>query len=150
LSFESTESDVLCALSRALSSISDARAISRLYGIARAGPRDARISALQALVALGDSGLDDLLIECLRDPDAEVAKEAIAEIGGAAGPQAAHHITQALAHEASEVRRLAAAWLARIGDRPSVEALFDRLQTEGDPLVRNVVVEALEALREVR
>jgi HEAT repeat protein len=45
---------------------------------------------------------------------------------------------------------LAAAWLARIGDRPSVEALFDRLQNEGDPLVRNVVVEALEALREVR
>lgn len=150
LLFESSESDVLCALSRALSSISDARAIARLYGIARAGPRDARISALQALVALGDVGLDDLLVECLRDPDAEVAKEAISEIGGAAGPQAAHHITQALGHEASEVRRLAAAWLARIGDRPSVEALFDRLQSEADPQVRNVVVEALEALREVR
>jgi HEAT repeat protein len=56
----------------------------------------------------------------------------------------------ALKHDAPDVRRLAAAWLARIGDRASVEALFDRLQLETDPLVRGVVVEALEALREVR
>jgi HEAT repeat protein len=150
LQFESPAGDVLCVFTRALSSLDDARAIARLYGIARAGPRDARIAALQAIAGLGDGGLEDLLIECARDPDPEVAKEAISELGGAAGPLAAQCITQALQHDASEVRRLSAAWLARIGDRASVEALFDRLQIETDPLVRNVVVEALEALREVR
>lgn len=150
LNFESTASDVLCVFTRALSSLSDARAIARLYGIARAGPRDARVAAIQALAGLADVGLEDLLVECARDADAEVAKEAISELGGAGGPVAAQSITQALHHDASEVRRLAAAWLARIGDRTTVEALFDRLQVETDPLVRNVVGEALEALREVR
>jgi HEAT repeat protein len=150
LQFDSTASDVLCVFTRALSSLGDPRAIARLYGIARAGPRDARISAIQSIAGLADGGLEDLLVECTRDPDPEVAKEAISELGGTGGEIAAVCITQALQHEASEVRRLSAAWLARIGDKASVEALFDRLQVETDPLVRNVVVEALEALREVR
>jgi HEAT repeat protein len=150
LQFESAESDVLCALTRALSSIADVQAVARLYGLARAAPREARIAAMQALSALEDAGLPELLWEAARDPDAEVAKEAVAELGGIAGKQAAEHIALALRHEASDVRRLAAAWLARIGDRASAESLFDRLQDETDPHVRNVVVEALEALREVR
>jgi HEAT repeat protein len=48
------------------------------------------------------------------------------------------------------VRRLAAAWLGRIGDTTSPPRLFDQLEHETDVQVRNVIVEALEALREVR
>ncbi|HEX4355204.1 MAG TPA: HEAT repeat domain-containing protein, partial [Polyangiales bacterium] len=150
LQFDSSDSDVLCVFTRALSSVSDPRATARLYAIARNAPREARVAALQALAMSGDPAFEALLLEAATDPDAEVAKEAIAELGGTGGPEATARIAQALQHAASDVRRLAAAWLARIGDRASVEALFNRLQDESDPLVRNVVVEALEALREVR
>jgi HEAT repeat protein len=150
LHFESSDSDVLCVFARALSVLSDERAPARLHAIARSGPREARVTALQALAASGGSIFETLLLEAAVDADPEVAKEAIAELGGAAGPLAARQIAQALKHDAPEVRRLAAAWLARIGDRPAVDSLLDRLQDETDPLVRNVVVEALEALREVR
>jgi HEAT repeat protein len=150
LRFESSDADVLCVFARALSSLPDPQAVVRLYGLARSGPREARVAALQSLAALGDSELEVLLFEASSDPDAEVAKEAISELGGAGGPQAPAYIARALRHAAPDVRRLAAAWLARIGDRASVDALFECLQDESDPLVRNVVVEALEALREVR
>jgi HEAT repeat protein len=150
LRFESSDADVLCVFARALSSLSDPQAVVRLHGIARSGPREARVAALQSLSALGDADLEALLFEASRDADPEVAKEAISELGGAGGPEAPAVIAQALHHAAPDVRRLAAAWLARIGDRASVDALFDCLQAEHDPLVRNVVVEALEALREVR
>jgi HEAT repeat protein len=150
LHFESTDSDVLCVFARALSSVSDARCVARLYGLARIGPREARVAALQGLVALGDEGLHELLLEAAQDGDAELAKEAIAELGAASSPEAIACIAAALKHDAADVRRLAAAWLARIGDGNAVEALFDRLQHESDPLVRSVIVEALEALRGVR
>jgi HEAT repeat protein len=150
LHFDSSDSDVLCVFARALSALSDARSVARLYGLARVGPRDARVAALQGLVAIGDAGLEELLLEIANDVDPEVAKEAISELGAAGSPEAIARIALALKHDAPDVRRLAAAWLARIGDRASVEALFDRLQLETDPLVRGVVVEALEALREVR
>jgi HEAT repeat protein len=150
LNFQSNDGDVLCVFARALSSLSDPRSLARLYGIARAAPREARVAALQTLAASGDADFEALLFEAVVDSDAEVAKEAISELGGSGGTEAPARISQALQHEAPDVRRLAAAWLARIGDRASVDALFDRLQSEADPLVRNVVVEALEALREVR
>ena len=150
LQFETSDSDVLCVLARSLSSLIDARAIERLYVIARTGPSDARVTAIQSLVAMGDPALEPLLLEAANDADPEVAKEAISELGGQGSPDAAIRIAAALQHHAPDVRRLAAAWLARIGDRSSVEALFGRLHDESDPLVRSVVVEALEALREVR
>ena len=150
LTFETSDSDVLCVLARALSSLIDGRAIERLYVIARSGPSEARVTAIQSLVAMGDPALEPLLLEAANDSDPEVAKEAISELGGIGSPDAAARIAAALQHHAPDVRRLAAAWLARIGDRSSVEALFARLHDENDSLVRSVVVEALEALREVR
>ena len=150
LHFESTDSDVLCVLARSLSSLSDERAVARLHGLARVGPREARVAALQGLAGLGAEGLEELLLETAKDADPEVAKEAIAELGAAGTVQAIASVAAALKHDAPDVRRLAAAWLARIGDQDAVEALFDRLQLETDPLVRGVIVEALEALRGVR
>ncbi|MET0388994.1 MAG: HEAT repeat domain-containing protein [Polyangiales bacterium] len=150
LQFESHDNDAMCAFTRALAMISEPRATQRLRGVAKTGSRDARLLALRTLVAAQDPGLDALLVEAASDADPEIAKEAIAELGGAARPHAAQHIARALAHPAAEVRRLAASWLARIGDRPSAQSLLVQLQGEQDPQVRNVLVEALEALREVR
>jgi HEAT repeat protein len=90
------------------------------------------------------------LAELACDPDAEVAKQAISELGILANGRSPAAIAAALTHTAAEVRRLAAAWLGRIGDTTSSESLFDRLEHELDVQVRNVIVEALEALREVR
>jgi len=150
LQFETHDPDVLCVLTRALASITESSAVARLYNIATSGPREARLVALRTLVSAGDPGFHALLLQATTDPDPEIAKEALAELGGVKGPGAAQHIAGALLHPAAEVRRLAASWLARIGDRASPGALSARLDTEEDPLVRAVLVEALEALREVR
>ncbi|MEY4580179.1 MAG: hypothetical protein RL701_4882, partial [Pseudomonadota bacterium] len=150
LEFQTHDPDVLCVFTRALSSIAEPRAVERLYEIARTAPREPRLVALRTIVALDDAGADALLREAASDPDPEVAKEAISELGGAQGSAAASRIVHALGHPAAEVRRLAAAWLARIGTSSSVEPLLDRLALETDTQVRNVLVEALEALREVR
>ena len=150
LQFDSHDSDVLCALTRALSVLDDPDSLARLQKIAQSGAREARVAALSELVAQGDPSVPALLRAAVMDEDAEVSKEAISQLGGAGDSDAAVQIAGALSHPAAEVRRLAAAWLARIGDRASAEALFDRLQHETDALVRTVVVEALEALREVR
>jgi HEAT repeat protein len=150
LDFESKDSDVLCAHTLALSSLDDPRAPELLQVIARTGPREARVAALQALVGLSGLQVQGLLSEFATDPEPEVAKQAISELGTLANGRSPAAIANALAHPASEVRRLAAAWLGRIGDTASSEALFDRLEAETDVQVRNVIVEALEALREVR
>jgi HEAT repeat protein len=150
LDFESKDSDVLCAHTLALSSLDDPRAPELLQVIARTGPREARVAALQALVGLGGTELQPLLAELAVDPDPEVAKQAISELGTLANGRSPAAIAAALSHNAAEVRRLSAAWLGRIGDTTSSERLFDRLEHETDVLVRNVIVEALEALREVR
>ena len=150
LDFESTESDVLCAHTLALSSLDDPRAPQLLQEIARTAPREARVAALQALVGLGGTEVQPLLSEFATDSDPEVAKQAISELGTLANGRSPAAIATALSHSAPEVRRLAAAWLGRIGDTSSSERLFDRLEHETDVHVRNVIVEALEALREVR
>jgi len=150
LEFTSHDSDVLCALTRALSVLDDPRALERLTHLAQSGPRDARIAALSALSVQDAAAVRSLLQIAVRDEDAEVAKEAISQLGSLGDGEAAQHIAAALAHPAADVRRLSAAWLARVGDRASAEALLDRLQHESDAQVRSVVVEALEALREVR
>jgi HEAT repeat protein len=150
LDFESHDADVLCAHTQALSSLEDERAQQQLQTIARTGPREARVAALQALVGLAGEGMHALLGELARDPDAEVAKQAISELGMLGDDKSASAIAAAVSHAAPEVRRLAAAWLGRIGNNSGAEALFDQLQHETDTQFRNVIVEALEALREVR
>lgn len=150
LDFESHDSDVLCAHTLALSSLDDPRAPELLQTIARTAPREARVAALQALVGLGGMEVQGLLTEFATDPDPEVAKQAISELGTLANVRSPAAIAAALSHNAPEVRRLAAAWLGRIGDTTSSERLFDQLERETDVQVRNVIVEALEALREVR
>jgi HEAT repeat protein len=150
LDFESKDSDVLCAHTLALSSLDDPRASELLQVIARTGPREARVAALQALVGLAGMQVQGLLAEFVRDPEPEVAKQAISELGTLSNVRSPAAIAAALTHPATEVRRLAAAWLGRIGDTASSESLFDRLEHENDVQVRNVIVEALEALREVR
>jgi HEAT repeat protein len=150
LDFESKDSDVLCAHTLALSSLDDPRAGELLQLIARTAPREARVAALQALVGIGGTEVQPLLAEFATDSDPEVAKQAISELGTLANGRSPAAIAAALSHSAPEVRRLAAAWLGRIGDTTSSEHLFDRLEHELDVHVRNVIVEALEALREVR
>ena len=150
LDFESKDSDVLCAHTLALSSLDDPRAPELLQVIARTAPREARVAAMQALVGLGGTEVQPLLAEFATDSDPEVAKQAVSELGTLANGRSPAAIAAALSHNAPEVRRLAAAWLGRIGDTTSSERLFDRLEHENDVHVRNVIVEALEALREVR
>lgn len=150
LDFTSQDSDVLCAHTLALSSLDDLRSQELLRGMARGGPRESRVAALQALVGLAGNEMSALLSELVSDPEPEVAKQAISELGTLAVPEAPRVIASGLSHSANDVRRLAAAWLGRIGDRESSEALFDCLEHEPDVQVRNVVVEALESLREVR
>jgi HEAT repeat protein len=150
LDFQSNDSDVLCAHTLALSSLDDPQAAEQLQHLARTAPREARVAAVQALVGIGGAGLQGLLCELASDADSEVAKQAVSELGILANGKSPGAIAGALTHSASEVRRLAAAWLGRIGDTSSSEALFDRLAHETDTQVRNVIVEALEALREVR
>jgi HEAT repeat protein len=151
LHFESSDPDVLCALARALSALAEPRAIGRLRELARAGkPKEVRMSALHALTAYPDGTLHEVLIEALADSDPDLAKEALNELGSTEGPEAAPDIARALGHGATDVRRLAASWLGRIGDESSIGALSARLQEEQDAAVRGVLVEALEALREAR
>ena len=150
LEFQSTDSDVLCAHTLALSSLDHPRAPELLQVIARTAPREARVAAVQALVGIGGREVQPLLSELATDPDPEVAKQAISELGSLANVGSPAAIAAALSHDAVEVRRLAAAWLGRVGDTASCEQLFARLEHETDVHVRNVIVEALEALREVR
>jgi HEAT repeat protein len=150
LEFQSQDSDVLCAHTLALSSLEDARAQELLQSIARTGPREARVASLQALIGIAGASMHELLADFAQDPDAEVAKQAVSELGMLGDNNSAAAIAAAVSHAAPEVRRLAAAWLGRVGNTSSAEALLDRLQYETDVHVRNVIVEALEALREVR
>jgi HEAT repeat protein len=151
LAFESSDPDVLSALARALSALAEPRAIGRLRELAAPGkPKEVRLAALHALTAYPDGALHEVLIEALHDSDADLAKEALNELGASDGAEAAPEIARALEHASAEVRRLAASWLGRVGDQSSVSALTARLHEEQDAAVRGVLVEALEALREAR
>ncbi|HKU41750.1 MAG TPA: HEAT repeat domain-containing protein, partial [Polyangiales bacterium] len=151
LQFESSDPDVLAALARGLSALGEPRALARLRDLARPGrPKEVRMAALHALSAYPDGALHEVLIDALQDTDADLAKEALNELGSGEGAEAAPHIARALEHSSADVRRLAASWLGRIGDQSSVGALSGRLQEEQDAAVRGVLVEALEALREAR
>jgi len=150
LEFETPDPDVLCMLTRALGAVSDTSAVQRLREIAQAGPREARLVALRTLLAHGDAEAQNLLIRAVADSDPEVATEAISELGSASSEAATEHISAALAHPSADVRRLAASWLARIGPRGCTQTLTARLSVEDDATVRNVITEALAALRGVR
>lgn len=151
LRFDSSDPDVLSALARALSAVGEPLALGRLRELVRPGrPKDVRLAALHALTAYPDDSLREVLNAALLDTDSELAKEAINELGANEGRDAAPDLGRALSHESAEVRRLAASWLGRVGDKESASLLSARLVEEQDASVRGVMVEAIEALREAR
>ena len=98
---------------------------------------------MEALAALGDPALGDLLIEALGHADAEVVKQALRSLAAKREPRAAGRVSIGLDHASWDVRHTAATLLGTLGDPAAVQALRTRLVREEDGLVRAAIEDAL-------
>jgi hypothetical protein len=92
---------------------------------------------IESLGALGGDGAAAALIGVVRnDPDEGMRARAAAAMGGFAGPEAYAVLAGALRDPSSVVRSAAAAALARLPSRETVERLLWALAGEADPRVQ--------------
>ena len=142
-----SESPAVCAAAaRALGDAGEGRAVEPLRELVRAGAPGVAVAAMEALRALSDPTLGDLLVEALGHTDEEVVKQALLAIHEAAGERAGARIALGLSHSAWDVRRLAAELLGEIGGAGSRAALEARYDEETDDLVRTAIEVALAAV----
>jgi HEAT repeat protein len=141
---------VRAAAVRALGQLGYQQAAATLRQLARRGDPGVAVFALEALGRLrgpsDDPAADEeLLGHALGRPDPELVKAAVRTLAARPGPIAAL-LGHALAHSRWDVRRLAAQALAsRIADEPAaLELLRQRVTGENDPLVREVIDDALK------
>jgi HEAT repeat protein len=140
---------VRMAALRALGALGDPRAAAALRQVARQTDPAAAVFALEALGRLrasDDAAADDALFaESLGRSDPELVKAAVRALAARGGAAATAGLVKALEHARWDVRRLAAQALAgRAGDDERARAALEaRAGSEPDPLVREVIDEAL-------
>ncbi len=148
LALHSESPGVQAATVRALGDAGDERAIEPLRSLARTGGQGVVPAAIEALRRLGDSALDELLVEALSSDDEEVVKQALVAIFEGRARDALEHLNTGLKHPAWDVRQLAADLLGELGDKRAVASLRAQLEVEQDELVAGTITGALARLEE--
>ncbi|GIW70599.1 MAG: hypothetical protein KatS3mg102_0141 [Planctomycetota bacterium] len=118
--------------------------------LAALGPGGGRHARLYACRALGQLGLERAvlpLVELLRDPLAEVRREAADALRRLRDPRAVRPLIPLLADPAEPVRYTAAYTLGELGAGPAVRALGRAALGDPSPRVRQVAVWALGRAR---
>ena len=134
---------VQAAAARALGMLGDRSAIEPLHDLVRSRAPGVAASALEALRAIHDPTLDELLVEALGHPDTEVVKQALRGIHEHGGARAVSRLAVALAHTHWDVRRLSALLLGGLGTPESRATLAAHRATETDDLVLTAIDAAL-------
>lgn len=143
LALVSVSPRVQAAAARALGALGDDGALEPLRDLARSRAPGVAVAALEALRAVHDPLLEDLLVESLGHLDTEVVKQALRAIHDHGGARAASRLAIALAHAQWDVRRLAALLLGELGTPASRATLAAHLATETDDLVRAAIDQGL-------
>jgi HEAT repeat protein len=101
-----------------------------LRDIARSSTAHERAVVLELIGELGGAGDERLLLECLKDPSAEVRAAAARGLRNLAGPRAAAALRAALADRIVFVRLAAAEALGALGDLEAAPALIELARSE--------------------
>jgi HEAT repeat protein len=145
LAERATDDEMNNAALLGLGETSDPRALPILRPLVRSGDPKAAVAAIEALGAFPEARRIEALIDGLSHPVSEVVKAAVRALGESSDGRVLVHLGVALDHEAWDVRRLAADVLGRFGE-PAAAPLRARLAAEEDPLVREAIGRALEAM----
>ena len=144
------DDDLLAHAVAALGDTGGAEAVRSLRPLARAAPAPVAVSAVEAIARIPEIRHVDELIDGLSHPSAEVVKAALGVLVEKSDPRVATHVGACLDHDAWDVRRLAADLLGQLGGEANVELLRAKMQVEKEPLVRDAIARALEALGALR
>ncbi len=145
-----SDDDLLAHAVAALGDTGGAEAVRSLRPLARAAPPPVAVSAVEAIARIPRIRHVDELIDGLSHPSAEVVKAALGVLVEQSDPRVATHVGACLDHEAWDVRRLAADLLGQLGGEANVELLRAKMHVEKEPLVRDAIARALEALGALR
>ncbi len=144
LAVRASAEPVAAAAARALGRLADRGAIPALRELVSEGRRGVAVAALEALRAMGDDAVDELLVEALGSADSELVKEALRAIAQSDTPRRGARIALALEHSAWDVRQLAASLLGRLGGPEDRRALEERAEREVDAGVQAAIERALQ------
>jgi HEAT repeat protein len=140
---------VRAAAARALGALGDVSATDALRDLLRDSGPGVALAALSAMRALGSTDrasepdLEELLVDVLGHPDAEVVKEGLRVVAGGRLERKEVRLALGLAHPAWDVRRLAASLLGELGSAESRQCLAERKAIETDDLVLGAIDDAL-------
>jgi HEAT repeat protein len=123
----------------------DANAVERLAPMLHAQDRRVRWAAAAALSEVGAPAVG-ILIDGLKEGDNEVLAPAAWALGETEDARAVDPLMDLLDHPNEKVRQVAAKELGRLEDKRAVKPLIAALDEAQDEDVREVIVEALEAL----
>ncbi len=148
LALRATFEPVVAAAARALGMLGDTSSAAQLRELVSEGQPGVAVAAMEALRAMNDPALDDLLVEALGASDDELVKEALRAIARRESPRRAARVALALEHGAWDVRQLAANLLGEIDSDEARGALTRRAEREGDRLVLASIERSLRLLEE--
>lgn len=146
LALGSASDGVRASAARSLGSSGDRRSISPLRELVAHGSPGVMVAAIEALRALHDPDVGQLLTGALTHEDEEVVKQALYAIADARAPHFVDAIAGGLSHAAWDVRRLSAELLGGFGDASVVPALRAQQEREVDDLAREAISLALRNL----
>ncbi|MGE0784500.1 MAG: HEAT repeat domain-containing protein [Sandaracinaceae bacterium] len=139
---------VAAAAARALGRVGDRASLPALRAVVAEGRAGVGRAALEALRAMSDDALDEILVEALGSPDVELVKEALRAIAQSSAPRRGARIALALEHPAWDVRKLAASLLGELGGADVRSALLERAGREQDDGVQAAIELALSGSNE--
>jgi HEAT repeat protein len=113
-------------------------------------PAHVAVSAIESIARIPKIHHVDELIDGLSHPNPEVVKAVLGVFAELHDPRVVPHVGACLDHEAWDVRRLAADLLGQQGSEANVELLRARMPVEKEPLVKDAITRALEALGALR
>ncbi len=118
---------------------------------AESGDAAARLSALSALAAIGDSRATGVFLTAALDTDPQIRAQAALGLGHGEGPEAFSVLCELSLDDNGDVRVAAARALAALGTPQAIEALVDRLRPDDIPVlqaaVRSLDVAGADALQ---
>jgi HEAT repeat protein len=146
LTRQSNDPELIAAAARALGDASDPRARASLTPLAHSKVPLVAVAAIETLGRIQDPHRIDTLLSAAKHSEAEVVKAALLALLGVREPEVLPCLGASLAHEAWDVRRLAADCLGRFGGDTAAELLRGRLAGEDEPLVRDAISRALSEI----
>lgn len=148
LAARSEHAEVRAAVARALGHTGLARVIEPLCELSRDADSGVAIAAVDALGQLPGLALGGLFKDALLHSDREVVKAALRALASANDANAPLELTAALAHDAWDVRQLAAELVGELRVVQAQPALAAQLARETDDLARAALSDALRQLAE--